>query len=149
MADVVVEAAPFILVKPKLIIGETGDSVEFECGANQLDITPEQDSNDTETFCGIFTSYKPTKWTITVTALQSFGTDGLWNALRPYVNTVVPFTIIPDEANAISATNIAMTGEAYFPEFAYLTAAVGEASEFDLVLAVQGVPEFIDTPPGP
>jgi hypothetical protein len=100
-----------------------------------------------ETFCGVFTSYKPAKWTITVTALQSFGANALWNNLRPLVNTIQPFTVLPDAGAAVSADNPLMTGEAYIPEFAFLAGAVGEASEFDFVLAVQGDPEFLETPP--
>jgi len=144
---ITVDQPPFILTKPHLEVGPAGAEVTYECGANQIDASPEQDSNDTETFCGIFTSYKPTKWTVTVTALQSFGAEGLWNALRPLVNTVQPFLIVPDGTQPVSESNIAMQGLAFIPEFAYLTAAVGEASEFDFVLAVQGDPEFIDTPP--
>jgi hypothetical protein len=147
MAVTVVDTPPFILIKPKLLVGPEGSEVEYECGANEIDASPEQDSNDVETFCGVFTSYKPAKWTVTVTAVQSFGADGLWNNLRPLVNTIQPFTIIPDAANPISADNIAMTGTAYIPEFAYIQAPVGEASEFDFVLAVQGEPDFIETPP--
>jgi hypothetical protein len=147
MTVVMVDQPPFILIKPKLLIGPTGSEVEYECGANEVDASPDQSSNDVETFCGVFTSYKPAKWTVTVTALQSFGAAGLWNNLRPFVNTVQPFLIIPDGAQPVSADNIAMQGEAFIPEFSYLKAPVGEASEFDFVLAVQGIPDFIDTPP--
>lgn len=143
-----VDMPPFIVTNPKLTVGPVGSEVEYECGANQIDATPEQGTNDTETFCGIFTSYKPTKWTVTVTALQSFGATGFWNLLRPLVNTTQPFQIIPDRAKAIGPDNVAMSGTAFIPEFAYLTGAVGEASEFDFVLAVQGDPDFLDTPGG-
>jgi hypothetical protein len=142
MADVIIEQPPFILIKPKLTIGATGSIVEFECNANEVDASPEQDSTDTETFCGIFTSYKPEKWTVTITALQSFGTDGLWNLLRPMANTLQPFTILPDATQPVSDSNPEMSGTAYVQGFAFLAAPVGEASEFDLVLAVQGVPDF-------
>lgn len=144
---VTVTQPPFVLVKPKLTIGATASLVTYECGANEIDASPEQDSNDVETFCGLFTSYKPAKWTVTVTALQSFGAAGLWNALRPLVNTIQPFSIIPDGTKAVAVDNVGMYGNAYIPEFAYLQAAVGEASEFDFVLAVQGVPQFLETAP--
>jgi hypothetical protein len=150
VTPIVVDKPPFILTKPKLLVGPAGTAteVQYECGANEIDASPEQDSSDTETFCGIFTSYKPTKWTVTVTCLQSFGdVDGLWNALRPLVNTITDFTIIPDGTQPISPDNVAMSGLAFIPEFAYLTASVGEASEFDFVLAVQGEPDFLEAPP--
>lgn len=148
MAVVTVDKPPFIVQKPSILIGPTGSEVEIMCAANQLDITPEQDSNDVETFCGIFTSYKPEKWTCTITCVQSFGaSDGLWNNLRPLCNTIQPFLITPDSRVAISADNVGMAGTAYITGFAYLTGAVGEASEFDLVLAVQGDPTFPIIPP--
>jgi hypothetical protein len=144
---ITVNAPPFILNKPELVVGPVGAEVTFQCGANQVDASPEQDSNDVETFCGVFTSYKPEKWTVTITALQSYGADGLWNALRPLVNSVQPFTILPDSTAAVSASNPLMSGNAYVTGFPFLSAAVGEASEFDFVLAVQGEPEFLETPP--
>jgi hypothetical protein len=147
MATVVVDTPPFILNKPKLTVGTAANLVTYECGANEIDASPEQDSSDVETFCGTFTSYKPAKWTVTVTALQSFGATGLWNALRPLVNTIQPFSIIPDSTKAVGPDNVGMYGDAYIPEFAYLTAPVGEASEFDFVLAVQGDPDFLETAP--
>lgn len=146
MADTPVTAPPFILIKPKLTIGPTGSAVQFECGANEVEAIPEQDSVDTETFCGTFTSYKPEKWTVTITALQSYGAAGLWTLLRPLANTVAPFTVLPDASQPVSASNPEMRGNAYLPGFAFLSAPVGEASEFDLVLAVQGIPEFAITP---
>ena len=145
MPDSVINVPPFILIKPKLRIGPAGAGVVFECGANEVDVSPEQDSSDTETFCGLYTSYKPAKWTITVTALTSYGTLGLWNTLRPFVNTVVAFALLPDGAAAVGVSNPLMTAQAYFPEFAFLSAPVGETSEFDLVFAVQGVPTFATT----
>ena len=144
----VVSAPPFFLVKPILTVGDTAvDGVQYECGANEIDASPEQDSNDDETFCGTYTSYKPAKWTVTVTCLQSYGATALWNNLRPLVNTIQPFTILPNSAAAVSVDNPLMSGNAYIPEFAFLTASVGESSEFDFVLAVQGIPEFLETAP--
>jgi hypothetical protein len=147
MTAVMVDSPPFILQKPTLKIGPPGSEVEFECGANQIEAAPEQDSNDVESFCGVYTSYKPEKWTVTIQALQSFGATGLWNNLRPLCNTTQPFLIVPDGRVPVSADNVAMSGSCYLAGFAYLSAAVGEASEFDLVLAVQGEPDFLETPP--
>jgi hypothetical protein len=144
---ITVNAPPFFLNKPTLTVGPEGAEVTYQCGANQVDASPEQDSNDTETFCGVYTSYKPEKWTVTVTCLQSYGPEGLWNALRPLCNSVQPFTILPDSTQPVSDTNPLMSGNAYVTGFPFLSAAVGEASEFDFVLAVQGAPEFLETPP--
>jgi hypothetical protein len=60
---------------------------------------------------------------------------------------VQPFLLVPDSRVAVSADNVAMAGDAYVTGFAYLSGAVGEASEFDLVLAVQGEPTFPVIPP--
>ncbi|HEY7009035.1 MAG TPA: hypothetical protein VH395_08855 [Jatrophihabitantaceae bacterium] len=148
MTTVVVDKPPFVLIKPKITVGDAATTlVEFECGANQITAEPDQDENTTETFCGTFTTYKPEVWTVTITALTSFGANGLWNNLRPLVGTVQPFMIIPDLNNPISEDNVAMSGVCLVKAFAYLDAAVGETSDFDLVLAVQGLPEFLDAPP--
>ena len=136
---------PFILQHPKIeLTAGAGTPVEIQCSANQVVAEPEQDENTNETFCGSYTSYKAEVWTITVTALQSFGTDGLWTKVRPMAGTVVDFTLLPDADAAISIDNPEMSGKVIVKAFAFLDAAVGEASEFDLVLAVQGEPAFDD-----
>lgn len=147
MADTTVTAVPFVFRKPAIKLGATGSSVDIACAANQIVAEAEQDENTLETFCGTYTSYKAPVWTITVTALQSFGTDGLWTQLYPLAGTTVDFQLIPDGTQPISVDNPAMTGQVYvgYPDF--LNGSVGEGSEFDLELGVQGVPDFIETPP--
>lgn len=145
-ATPIVEAAPFVLVKPKITVGPAGSEVEFECGANQVEAAPDVDESTTETFCGTFTSYKPEVWTITITALTSYGADGLWNLLRPFAGTRQAFTLLPDASKPIGPDNPEMSGECIVKPFAFLSAAVGETSDFDLVLAVQGIPTFDETP---
>lgn len=142
MTAVIVDQAPFVLVKPKITLGTAPTTVEFACGANQIVAEPDVDENTTETFCGTFTTYKPEVWTVTITALTSYGADGLWNALRPMANTVQDFEILPDASKAEGADNPAMSGKCIVKPFAFLDAAVGETSDFDLVLAVQGMPTF-------
>lgn len=146
MTAVIVDQPPFVLVKPKITLGTAPSTVEFACGANQVVAEPDVDENTTETFCGTFTTYKPEVWTVTITALTSFGDEGLWNSLRPMANTVQEFELIPDAAKPIGPDNVAMSGTCIVKPFAFLDAAVGETSDFDLVLAVQGIPNFEDTP---
>lgn len=137
--------APFILQKPKIeltTIGGTPASVEIQCSANQVVAEPDQDETTVETFCGSYTSYKAEVWTITVTALQSYGTDGLWTKVRPLAGEVVEFVLLPDADAPVSVDNPEMSGTAIVKAFPFLDAAVGEASEFDLVLGVQGLPTF-------
>lgn len=142
MPDVV----PFILQKPTIALGPVATEVEIQCSANQVEAAPEQDETTVETFCGTYTTYKPEVWTITIGALQSFGDDGLWTLVRPLVGTTVPFRLLPDSRVAASVDNPQMEGMATVKAFAFLNAEVGEASEFDLELAVQGEPTFTTTP---
>lgn len=148
MPDTTITSPPFIFKKPEITLGAAGTSVDIACAGSAVTAEPEQDENTVETFCGTYTSYKPEVWTITVTALQSFGTGGLWNQVRPLCGTVVPFTLLPDASAPISETNPEMSGTAYVKGFPFLGGAVGETSEFDLELAVQGVPVFTVTPVG-
>lgn len=147
MTAVIVNAPPFVPVKPLIKIGTAPNTVEFECSANEVDASPEQDETTTETFCGTFTSYKPEVWTVTITAFPSYGANGLWNALRPLVGTVVDFEIRPDADQPISVTNPAMTGTAILKAFPFMTGSVGEPTSHDVELAVQGEPEFLTVPP--
>lgn len=144
---ITVETPPFVLVKPAISLDDGTNAVRFECGANQIVAAPDQDENTTETFCGSFTTYKPEVWTVTITSLTSFGPEGLWNNLRPLVGKVCDLLIIPTGADPISETNVALSARALVKAFTYLDAAVGETSEFDLELAIQGIPEFLETPP--
>jgi hypothetical protein len=137
------EKAPFILDKPLVTIGAT-TPIEIHCFANEVHTNVEQDETTTDTFCGSYTSYKPEKWDVTLNALSSFGVDGLWNQIRPLVGTVVPFTVLPNRDAAVGPDNPEMSGDALIKAFPFLDGAVGEASEFDLVLAVQGEPTFDD-----
>lgn len=145
MAVTPVTAAPFVLVKPTIRLGDITTGVPIECAAHTVEAVPEVDSTDYKTFCGAYTSYGPEKWTITITVLQSFGTAGFWNLVRPLANTVIPFTIIPDSTTANSPSNVAMVGTARVMPFAFLSGGVGEPSEFDLVLGVSGTPTFPTT----
>lgn len=140
-----VDVAPHILQKPLLEISLDLVTVEVQCNSNQVEIAPDQDETTTETFCGSYTSYKAEVWTITITALQSFGPDGLWNQLRPMAGKEVDFRILPDADLPVSETNPEMSGKAILKAFAFLSASVGEASDFDLVLGCQGMPTWSTT----
>lgn len=138
-----VTAAPFVLNKPKVTVGTGGTAIEIQCAASEIHTNVDQSENTVETFCGTFTSFKPETWDVTLNGLQSFGAAGLWNLLRPLVGSLQTFTVLPDRDVAVGAANPQMTGSAIVKAFPFLDAAVGEASEFDLVLAVQGPPQFV------
>src|SRR5262245_60063679 len=145
-----VEVQPFILQKPLLHIEDETGAVyaDIQCSANQVEAVPDQDESTTETFCGSYTSYKAEVWTVTITALQSYGPDGLWTKLRPLANKRVYFTIRPDVDKPKGMDNPEMSGWAILKAFAFLSAAVGEASDFDVVLGVQGLPTWDPAPGG-
>lgn len=132
---------PFIVQKPLIRLGATGQFVEIQCASTNLDIAVDQDENTVETFCGSYTSYKAAKWTVTVTVGQSYGTTGVWDLVKPMVGTIVPFAISPD-VGAPSATNPVMSGNCLVKAFPFISAAPGEASEVDIELAVQGTPTW-------
>lgn len=135
---------PYYMVKPLISLGAT-TPVEIQCFANNLETNVDQDESTAETFCGSYTTYKAEKWTIVVTCLQSFGADGLWNQIHPMVGTEVPFTILPDADQPVSADNPEMSGTARVKAFPFLSGAVNEAADFDLELAVQGMPVWSET----
>lgn len=140
---------PFILNHPRITLNKDTTPVELDCSANEVHTNVSQDENTTETFCGTFTTYKPEVWDITLNGVQSFDADGLWTVLRPLVGQTVPFELLPDGDQPNSATNPLMFGVATVKAFPFIDGAIGEASEFDVVLAVQGAPSFAppDTAP--
>jgi len=143
MPDSVVQDIPFTPVKPLIKIGGTGASVEIACAAGELAVEVDQDETTTETFCGIFTTYKPEQWTITVTVFPSYGTNGLWTLLRPLVGGVQPFQIAPDADEPTGTVdNPLMFGDARVKAFPFYTGTPGEPTSFDIELAVQGMPHW-------
>src|SRR5262245_49070486 len=142
MAVTPADAPPFFLIKPLIQIGPTATAVSIECAANNVETNVDQDETTAETFCGTWTNYKTPKWTVVITVLQSFGAAGRWTLLQPLAGTVQPFMIQADAATAPSVDNPVMSGTARIKYFPFLSGAVGEASDFDLELAVQGAPVF-------
>jgi len=141
MPDTVVNANPAIITKPYIHLGATGTGVEFACACTNLEMSPDQDEKTVETFCGVYTSYGAEKWIITATVAMSYGTTGVWNNLRALCNTTVPFEVRPATGVA-SPTNPAATGTGFVKAFPFISAAPGEASEVDIVIACQGVPTW-------
>jgi hypothetical protein len=134
---------PFVLEHPSIILDYDGATpVDVSCMANEVHTNVSQDETTVTTFCGQYTTYKPEVWDITLQGVESFGTDGLWTVLRPLVGQTVPFELIPDGSQPVSVDNPVMSGVATVKAFPFIDAAAGEASEYDVVLAVQGTPTF-------
>lgn len=132
---------PFILNHPRITLDVGGASpVDIECSSNEVHTNVSQDESTVDTFCGSFTSYKPEVWDITLQGVESFGVDGLWTTVRPLVGLTVDFELLPDADQPVSVDNPLMSGSVTVKAFPFVDAAVGEASEFDVVLAVQGDP---------
>lgn len=145
---------PFIIKHPELTIkAGTGTpavpaaDVTIRCQGHSIAVEPEQDENTFETFCGTYTTYSPEKWSVTISCYTSYGTDGLWTLLRPLVGLVVAFELLPDGDVAASVDNPVMSGNAIVKAFPFLSGDVSDASDVDVVLAVQGQPTFGTTAP--
>lgn len=141
MPDTTVQAPPFAIVKPYIRIGPVDAGVEFACAASNLEVNADQDETTVDTFCGSFVNYKAVKWVITVSAYESYGANGLWTLLSPFIGTLQPFEVRPDEGIE-SVDNPSMTGNARVKAFPFISGGPGEPGEFDIELAVQGAPAF-------
>jgi hypothetical protein len=133
---------PYYMIKPLLKLGGAVGAVELQCYANNVETNVDQDETTTKTFCGIYVSYGPQKWTVVLTVVQSFGAEGLWTLVQPMVGTIQPFELMADADAAPSVDNPVMSGTAMVKAFPFLSGAVNEPAEFDLELAVQGLPTF-------
>lgn len=136
-------AAPHIYTKPSIRLGDATTGVQVECSATHVTLAPDQDENTIETFCGTFTSYKAEKWLLTVTGAMSYGATGLWTLLRPLAGSLIEFAVTPDQG-AVSAANPEASGTGYLKGFAFIDADPGGGTETDIVLGVQGIPDFDD-----
>jgi len=141
---------PHILANPSLKIGpEGGTLLEVICTGHNIELSPEQDSNDYDSWCGgSVRVYGPERWTLTLTAYQSFSDpDGLWTILYPLRGLVCDFELTPDSTVAVSPTNPIATGRVRVPSISFLAGAINEASEITVEMPVQGQPTFSETPP--
>ena len=133
---------PYILQHPRITLDAgAATPIDIECMANEVHTNVEQDENTIETFCGSYTTYKPEVWDLTVNAVESFGTDGLWTKVRPLVGTIVDVELLPDRDAAVSVDNPIWYGPGLVKAFPFIDGAIGEASEFDLIVAMQGTPQ--------
>lgn len=149
MTAVDVETPPFVLTKPSIMIGTSPAMKELRCAANQITHAIDQGTNDYDTYCGSYRSYGVARHTLTITIYQNFDTDGPWQVLKPLENTVVDFTLLPDDNQASGPTNPLMFGKVRVPAIPFLDAGVNEASSIDIELSIQGTPSFAppDTAP--
>jgi hypothetical protein len=138
-----VETPPFILISPSIKLGPPATAVEIKCSTHQISHGIDQNSNDYETFCGSYRVYGAAHETITLTVYQNFDPTGPWAVLSPLRGQTVEFELLPDDRVAASPTNPKMTGVVRVPAMPFIDAAVNEASEIDVELAIQGTPVFV------
>ena len=70
MAAITVDAPPFNPVVPFIQVGTDPDTVNIECAASELEVSPEQDETTTETFCVRTRRTRAKLWTITANRLS-------------------------------------------------------------------------------
>ena len=142
MADTTITAVPQFITSPYLQIGTTGSAVIFGAVCSHVSLIPSQDENTVETFSGVYTSYKAEKWILEASLPMSYTvTTGAWTALRALCNTIQTFEVRPS-STTVGTSNPKATGSVFVKSFSFLDAAPGEATEADLIFAVQGTPVF-------
>jgi hypothetical protein len=142
-----VTAAPYYLTDPKIEIGPTATPIAIECSTTNIDHTIDQDENTTDTMCASYVSYGKKRHKLTITVVQSFGTDGLWNQLQPLEGTVVDFRVLPHGADPVGPDNPEMSGTAILKAIPFMSGAPNEIVDFDIELAIQGEPAYNSTGP--
>lgn len=139
---------PYVMRKPRITLDADGATpIEISCSSNEVHAIPEADESTWETFCGSGTVYKAEVWTVELNVLQSFGTDGFWNLVRPLVGTVTNFELLPDADAAVGPGNLLMKGPAVVKPFGFLDGPIGEVCEITVEFGMQGTPEFLETAP--
>jgi hypothetical protein len=134
---------PYFINHPKLEVSLDGTTaIAIDCSVNEVHTNVKQDENVIDTFCGSWTNYKQQVWDVTLHSVQSFDPTGVWTVLQPLVGKLVQFQVWPDKTIANSAANPIMFGSAMVKAIPFIDGKLGEASEFDVVLAVQGMPQW-------
>jgi hypothetical protein len=122
--------------KTLVTISDGTTDVDLTCLTNGVETAVDQDQNDYSTFCGVFYTVGPEKWSLNVTAYAAFGPagGGLWPQLRPLVGKVVTATVLPDADLPVSATNPEWVLEGVLKAFPFLVSTAGEAAEITVTV---------------
>jgi hypothetical protein len=122
--------------KTLVTITDGATEVDLTCLTNGVETAVDQDQNDYSTFCGVFYTVGPEKWSLVVTAYASFGPagGGLWPQLRPLVGSVVTATVLPDADAPIGPTNPEWSLEGVLKAFPFLVSTAGEAAEIEVTV---------------
>lgn len=130
--------SPFKLVKPSLLIGESPNQIELNCAGRKVALVP-VDNTDSATFCDPDGS----GWELRLDVLQSFGAEGLWNQLHPLKNTDVAFEFLPKDGEAVSASNVQVTGTFRIPRIPFIEAGIKEFHPYTITFEIEDEPTFV------
>jgi hypothetical protein len=126
---------PLILVNPVLTI----DGVDLKCYMSHIEITPDVETIEIKTSCGVKEYQGSIKWTLKATLYHSHDVDGTNAVLTAAVEggVPVPFTVTPS-SDPVSATNPSYTGDVIPQSFTPISGDVGDASSLDLEWSIAG-----------
>ena len=135
------EPTPVILYSPELTIND----VSLKCLMSHIEMTPDVSTIEIKTSCGTKEYPGTIKWTLKASLYHSYDVAGTNEALTAAVESraAVPFTVIPNANQPVSATNPEYTGELIPQPFTPLSGDVGDASSFDLEWSIVG---WLDVP---
>lgn len=144
-----IEPDYYLGTKTLVSISDGTTTVDLTCLTNGVETAVDQDQNDYATFCGVFYTVGPEKWSLNVTAYAAFGPAGagLWPQLRPLVGKVVTAKVLPDADAPVGPTNPEWSLVGILKAFPFLVGTAGEASE--VTVTVLGTkPPVEDVTPG-
>jgi len=135
------EPEPVILYSPSLTI----NAVELKCLMSHIEMIPDVSTVEVTTACGVKEYPGTVKWTLKASLYHSFDPEGTNECLTACVagRAPVPFTVVPNSNQPVSATNPQFEGNLIPQPFTPLSGDVGDASSFDLEWSISG---WLDLP---
>jgi hypothetical protein len=132
---------PVILYSPSLKIND----VELKCLLSHIELNPDVSTVEVKTGCGTREYPGTVKWQLKASLYHCFDPEGTNTVLTEAVQgrAPVPFSVIPNGNQPVSATNPEFTGDLIPQPFTPLSGDIGDASSFDLEWSISG---WLDVP---
>jgi hypothetical protein len=132
---------PVILYSPSLTISGS----ELKCLLSHIELNPDVSTVEVKTACGIREYPGTVKWTLKASLYHSFDPEATNEVLTAAVagRVPVPFTVLPNSNQPISATNPEYTGDLIPQPFTPLSGDIGDSSSVDLEWSISG---WLDVP---
>lgn len=148
------EPTPVILYSPKLTIND----VWLKCMLSHIELVPDVSTVELVTDCGSTEWPGTVKWTLNASLYHSFDPQSTNEVLTAAVagRAPVPFSVLPNANQPVSATNPEFYGEVIPKPFSPLGGDTGDASSVDLEWSIRGwtdvpttriVPEALEAEP--